>query len=176
MDKRVPGIAIAIASALFGLNVAGPARADDKAAQADRPPNASLASAASSRLDDSKSLDRLQQASQRLREAVQTMAQEPPGPRRNQAMEAAREALFDTQQAMVQLPPALRTGDVPGIDYTRSMDQLKIATQKLREAIQTMAQQPAGPRRNEAIEEAHEAIRESHQAMILLPSDARAVN
>ena len=37
------------------------------------------------------------------------MAQQPAGERRNQAAQQAREALLETQQAMVMLPPDLRT-------------------------------------------------------------------
>ena len=54
---------------------------------------------------------RLQQAAQKLRDAVQAMAQQPAGPQRNEAMKQANQALFDTQQAMVQLPPELRTSE-----------------------------------------------------------------
>lgn len=56
-----------------------------------------------------QAMERLFQSAQRLREAVQAMAQQPAGERRNQAMAQAREALQSTQQAMVQLPPELRT-------------------------------------------------------------------
>jgi len=59
--------------------------------------------------DYTQAMERLFQAAQRLREAIQAMAQQPPGERRNQAMAQAREALLGTQQAMVQLPPELRT-------------------------------------------------------------------
>lgn len=51
-----------------------------------------------------QAMQRLFQATQRLREAVQAMAQEPPGDGRNAAMKTAEEALLETQQAMVQLP------------------------------------------------------------------------
>ena len=60
-------------------------------------------------VDYTKSMERLFQAAQRLRESVQSMAQQPAGERRNQAMAQAREALLHTQQAMVSLPPNLRT-------------------------------------------------------------------
>jgi hypothetical protein len=56
-----------------------------------------------------ESFERLQQAAQKLRDSVQAMAQQPAGERRNQAAQAAREALLETQQAMVMLPPDLRT-------------------------------------------------------------------
>ena len=60
-------------------------------------------------VDYTRSMERLFQAAQRLRESVQSMAQQPAGERRNQAMAQAREALLHTQQAMVSLPPNLRT-------------------------------------------------------------------
>jgi hypothetical protein len=101
------------------------------------------------------------------------MGQQPAGSRRNEAMQAAREALLDTQQARVRLPLELRTGDGPGVDRSRAMERLQEATQDLREAIQAMAQQPAGERRNQAIREANEAILEAQQAMIALPPDLR---
>lgn len=50
----------------------------------------------------SRAMERLFQAAQRLREAVQAMAQQPPGEQRNRAMATAREALLETQQAMAQ--------------------------------------------------------------------------
>jgi hypothetical protein len=59
--------------------------------------------------DRTASMDWLLTAAQSLREAVQAMAQQPPSERRNRAMDRAREALLETQQAMVQLPADLRT-------------------------------------------------------------------
>jgi hypothetical protein len=52
--------------------------------------------------DYSRAMERLFQAAQRLREAVQALAQQPPGDQRNRAMAAAREALLETQTAMAQ--------------------------------------------------------------------------
>ena len=60
-------------------------------------------------VDYTKAMERLFQAAQRLRESAQSMAQQPAGERRNQAMAQAREALLHTQQAMVSLPANLRT-------------------------------------------------------------------
>jgi hypothetical protein len=59
--------------------------------------------------DYTQAMERLFQAAQRLRESIQAMAQQPSGERRDRAMAQAREALLGTQQAMVQLPPELRT-------------------------------------------------------------------
>ena len=120
-----------------------------------------------------KSMVRLQQAAQKLREAVQAMAQQPAGPRRAQAMDEAREALLETQRAMVELPPELRQGEGLEPNYTQSMARLQEAAQRLREAVQAMAQQPAGPRRNDAIREANQALFDTQQAMIELPPALR---
>jgi hypothetical protein len=56
-----------------------------------------------------ESFERLKQAAQKLRDSVQAMAEQPAGERRSRAAQAAREALLETQQAMVMLPPGLRT-------------------------------------------------------------------
>lgn len=123
------------------------------------------------------SMARLQQAAQKLRESVQAMAKQSPGPARNKAMEQARQALYDTQTAMLRLPPELRTGGNLKMDqqenYTRSMERLMQATEKLRESVQAMAQQPAGAARNKAMEEAREAILEANLAMVYLPPHLR---
>lgn len=74
-----------------------------------RPETTGRPAVPSTGIDYTKPMERLFQAAQRLREAVQGMAQQPAGERRNQAMAQAREALLHAQQAMVQLPPGLRT-------------------------------------------------------------------
>ena len=127
----------------------------------------------SSSPDYSKSMERLQQASQKLRDAIQAMAHEPAGERRNRAIGQVHEALFETQRAMIALPPELRVGSASAPDYSNSMERLKEAAQKLREATQQMAQQPAGERRNKAIDQARQALFDTHQAMIALPLDMR---
>ena len=121
------------------------------------------------------SMSRLQEAAQRLRESIQAMAQQPPGAGRDKAIDQAHQALYDTQSAMIQLPPELRSG--PGTpsqpNYSESMERLQQAAQKLREAVQAMAQQSAGERRNDAAREAREALLETQQAMVMLPPDLR---
>src|SRR5438477_11014779 len=52
-----------------------------------------------------KSMEELQKASEKLRDALAVLEREQPGPNRDQALKAARKALEDTQQAMAQLPP-----------------------------------------------------------------------
>lgn len=123
--------------------------------------------------DYSKSMERLQQAAQKLREAVQAMAQEPAGERRNRAIAQAQEGLLETHRAMMALPPELRVGSATSPDYTKSMERLQAAAQKLREAAQAMAQQPAGERRNQSIDQVRQALFDTQQAMIALPPDMR---
>ncbi|MGQ0752700.1 MAG: hypothetical protein ACT4PS_19435 [Betaproteobacteria bacterium] len=126
--------------------------------------------------NQTKSMERLKQAADRLRKSIQEMADQPAGPRRNDAIKAAHAALRDTQSAMIQLPPELRLSSADGgsgTGYTDSMARLKEAAQKLRESVQAMADQPAGPRRNEAMDQAREALLETQQAMINLPPELR---
>jgi hypothetical protein len=130
----------------------------------------------------SKSMLELRRAAQRLRETIQTLAQQPPGHRREQAMSDARHALYDTQQAMIRLPPELRvsgvvtstsrvTRDRPAQNqgFEDAMKELKLAADRLRESVQAMADQPAGPRRDEAIRKANEALLETQEAMAWVP-------
>jgi hypothetical protein len=59
--------------------------------------------------DYTKAMEKLQKAAQQLRESIQAMAQEPAGARRDDAIKQAQQALYDTTQSMVQLPPEMRT-------------------------------------------------------------------
>ena len=121
-----------------------------------------------------ESMVRLQQAAQKLRESIQAMAQQPAGERRNAAVREAHEALLETQVAMIELPPEVRmgtTGEQP--NYTQSMARLKEAAQRLRDAVQAMAQQPAGEGRNDAIRQANQALFDTQQAVVQLPAQLR---
>lgn len=93
-------------------------------------------------VDYTKSMERLFQAAQRLRESVQSMAQQPAGERRNQAMAQAREALLHTQQAMVSLPADLRTNQ-----------NYRDAEQRVGEAERALqGNQPDAPRAQGAVD------------------------
>jgi hypothetical protein len=137
--------------------------------------SAASSGATAASTDPSPSMARLQEAAQRLRDSIQAMAQQPPGEQRNQAIDEANRALFDAQRAMIQLPPELRGGPGSASDpnYTKSFERLKQAAQKLRESVQAMAQEPAGPRRDAAASAAREALIETQQAMVMLPPDLR---
>ncbi|HEX6321201.1 MAG TPA: hypothetical protein VFZ84_20230 [Burkholderiales bacterium] len=157
-------VAIAAVAALL---VAGGAAAQAPQGQA------GPASAGATAPNYGESMTRLQQAAQKLREAVQAMAQQPAGPRRNAAADEARQAILETQSAMIQLPPELRTSSGTGPNYTASMARLQEAAQRLREAVQAMAGQPAGPGRNQAMRQANQALFDTQQAMIELPPELR---
>jgi exonuclease VII small subunit len=167
---------LTLMSAAAMCGIAGSAMAQ---AQSPSQPGASAgtssAAGATAPTNYSQSMARLQQAAQKLREAVQAMAQQPPGPRRDAAAQQAREAIVETQGAMVALPPELRTGSNPGagVNYTASMARLQEAAQRLREAVQAMAQQPAGAGRNAAVLQANQALFDTQQAMLQLPPDLR---
>jgi sporulation protein YlmC with PRC-barrel domain len=60
-----------------------------------------------------ESLNRLMSAADDLRGSIQALAQLAPGGTRNDAMKKAREALKQTQAAMLQLPPELRLDSIP---------------------------------------------------------------
>ena len=109
----------------------------------------------------------LRESAQKLRESIQVLAHKPPGPERAVALEQARAALLRTQQAMVDLPPSDRAiGTVSSTaGYDASVRKLMQASDSLRNAIQEMATQPPGPRRNEAIRVANRALLDTQSAM-----------
>lgn len=112
-----------------------------------------------------QAMQQLQRSADRLRESIQTLAQQPQGPARDTAMDKAREALRETQQAMLALPPELRShGTVSAVDNA-SVDKLMQAADSLRFAIQEMATKPAGEARNRAIETANRALLDTQMAM-----------
>ena len=121
--------------------------------------------------EDTRSMERLKEAAQRLRETIQTLATAPVGEKRNEAMDTARHALLETQQAMIDLPPGLRTrsGPMSEAEYATAMDRLKEAAQRLRDSAHAMATQPAGQRRNEAINQVNAALLEVNEGMVELP-------
>lgn len=134
-----------------------------------------------------QSMQKLRQSAQHLRESIQAIASKPAGPQREQAIRNAHEALFDTQRAMVSLPPELRTkgsGKASGEDgsdrkasgeqgYETSMKQLDRASNKLWASIETMQQEASGERRDQAIQHAHQAVWDTYEAMLAMPSGKR---
>lgn len=118
-----------------------------------------------------QAMSQLTDAAQRLREAIQAIAQLPAGDARADAIRTAHRALFDTQQAMIDLPPELRrVDDTSGAQhYNSALTRLKRAAQSLRDSTHAIARQPAGDRRNEAIEQTTEALLGVNQAMMQLP-------
>lgn len=114
-----------------------------------------------------QSMQRLQQAADRLRQSIQALAEKPPGPDRERAISEAQDALMRTQQAMMALPPELRSsGTVSTAGYDASVRKLMASADSLRQSIQEMAQQPAGQGRDRAIRQAHRALWDTQAAMV----------
>lgn len=157
--KKKTTLAIAAGCAL-SVGAAVAQSTGDKAASSD-------GAVASRQAVPTQSMQRLQTAADRLRQSIQALAQKPPGPERERAIANAHDALLRTQQAMMALPPDMRSaGTVSTADYDQSVKQLTKSADSLRQAIQQMAQQPVGERRNQAIQQAHRALWETQAAMV----------
>lgn len=155
------------AAAVLALSSVSVTHAEQKGSARDR------AHVTSTSPNYSHSMQELMRAAQRLRESMQILAQQPQGTARDTALRASREALYETQQAMMQLPPHLRQaqGGAAARSDAEAMQHLQRATERLYSAVHAMANQPAGPRRNAAIREANEALFESEYAMLWLPGE-----
>ncbi|HWI14129.1 MAG TPA: hypothetical protein VNT02_07725 [Burkholderiales bacterium] len=164
MKATVMGGAVMLA--LGATFAAGAQQSDTQGVTATSPHSVSTTTA-----EQTKAMERLTEAAQRLRETIQALAKAPVGPQRDGAMESARQALRETQQAMIDLPPELRARSVPmsEAEYARAMDRLQDAAQRLRDSAHAMATQLGGQRRNEAIDRVNTALREVNQAMVQLP-------
>lgn len=62
------------------------------------------------------------------------------------------------------------------VDYKKEMGSLLEAAQKLRESIQHLARQKAGPERDAAIQAAKDALLSTQRAMLQLPPELRVSN
>ena len=167
-------IGYAVAAAIVGLGATSTA-----AAQSASGPRAGAAAVAPAPTY-SESMQHLQAAAQRLRESIQKLSQHAPGAERDSALRLARKALWDAQDAMIQLPPELRqaaasSGGVSP-DYAASMNKLKRASDRLYDAIHAMAAQPAGDRRNAAVRQATLALNEAEHAIVALPNAVGATS
>jgi phage baseplate assembly protein W len=119
---------------------------------------------------------KLMDAAQHLRQSIHAMASKPAGPERDAAIAQANRALRATQRAMGDLPPDLRaTGTVDTTGYDASVKRLMAAADTLRDSIHSMATEPAGPRRNQAIRDADRALLDTQVAMATA-YDATAFN
>lgn len=157
------------AALMFGSALAQPA-----GTQNDSPPRPVQTRAIGSQTQYSDTMRRLLRAAQELRDASQAMAQEPPGPKRNEAMRAADQALHETQAAMLAMSPAMRRGDVPGPGYAKARTRLQQASENLRQTLQDLEDRSSGPPGDRAIDRTDEALFEAQQAMADLPlADSR---
>lgn len=113
-------------------------------------------------------MDKLAASAQRLRDAIQLMADKPAGPERDTAIAQAQAALRETRLAMAELPPAPAAGGPAARNtagYDTSVRALMAAADALRASIHTIAREPAGPGRNRAIREANRALLKTQVAM-----------
>jgi hypothetical protein len=170
MKSKTTAACAMIAALGMAVPVAAQTQAGSAAASSGKGPSTNTGVVNAERAD-SQSMTRLSEAAQRLRETIQALANAPAGPQRNAAIATARQALLDTQQAMIDLPPDLRTANVQlnDAEYAKAMDKLKEAAQRLRDSTHAMATQPAGERRNAAIGQVNKALLEVNQAMVQLP-------
>jgi hypothetical protein len=117
-----------------------------------------------------QSMSNLERASQRLREAIQVMAQQAPGPDRDNAVKAANKALVDAQEAMAEYgPPAPKTLPPRSVsspaNYSEAVTKLRTASDRLYDAVHGMAKAPAGHNRNDAIANVNRALLATQDAM-----------
>ena len=145
-----------------GARGASPAHA----ASAAGPQTKTAAAAAANAAADPRAMEALQTAAQRLRDAIQTLAQAPAGEQRNAAIRQANRTLLDVHGAMMALPPEVQSAPSNEAHYKQAMDRLQGAAQRLRDAAQALAQQPASPQRTEAVRTINKALLETQQTMI----------
>lgn len=129
-------------------------------------------------VDYARSLEALLEAAKELRESIQHMAQQEPGAMRAAAIDAAYEALVQTQRAMLKLPPDWRIEDVKVRDakeWPKAMARLDAAARSLQNSIAAISKQPDGKERSEAIGSVRRALAETQQAMLAVP-DAGATS
>lgn len=115
---------------------------------------------------DPRAMRDLQDAADHLRESIRALSQKS-GAERQAALQTAHLALMRTESAMHALPGRLRTADGGSADeqYSRSVRQLMMAADALRNSVQNLADQPASQGRNQAIAVADKALLDTQAAM-----------
>ncbi|TFZ04276.1 hypothetical protein [Ramlibacter rhizophilus] len=118
----------------------------------------------------SKTVENLQNATNRLHESIKAMENKGEGKQRHEAITRAQKALIDTQQAMLALPDEMRQSPaftMSTTEYNESVKKLMQAAESLRKSVQAMAQMPAGEARNKAIQQVNQALVDTQAAMVL---------
>lgn len=158
-----------ILAATLGMTAAwAGAQAPANPADAQRGVPLGAGTVVSAQPDPTEAMQKLSQAAQRLRESIQALAQKPAGSERDRGIMQAQEALLETQRAMLQLPPEMRSqGAASTATYDESVQKMVKASEALRASIEAMNKAPAGEGRNQAIRQANEALLETHAAMAL---------
>ena len=162
---------VIIASFLWALSLAPLALGQTTSAN---PPvqNATDAAATSSTDPDAKPVEDLLLATQRLRDAISDMLNEPAGPKRTELIRAGDRALAEAEDAMLSLPPELLLAEVNENSYKQSVDHLQKATQNLQEAAQALANNPNAKQRSETIKKIKTALQETQRLMQAIPRGA----
>jgi hypothetical protein len=118
-------------------------------------------------------MENLNSAVRELREATVLMLnQKAPGPKRAEAVEAAQDALMQTQEAILQLPPDMRIADTKireAKDWPLVMKRLTQATNDLQDAAKTLSQKATGEEHDKAVATMRKALRTAQEAMADLP-------
>jgi hypothetical protein len=113
-----------------------------------------------------EAMQRLVQASDRLRDAITAMAQAPADQANRAAARDARQALLDTQLALMALPDDAATTTPAAGTSGDSLKQLQAAAERLRGTIQALADRPEGAERNQAMAKASQALLDTQQALL----------
>ena len=117
--RSLSAVAAACTLALSGASVAAPTASTTAATDA---PNV-----LTDQPNRTPAMEQLLQSADRLRQSIQALAQQSPGPHRDAAIESARQALNETQRAMIDLPPELRAyeGSLDWVEYGQAMERLR---------------------------------------------------
>jgi hypothetical protein len=103
-------------------------------------------------------MQKLQSSADHLRQSIQALAQKPPGLERDHAIAKAKEALLETQQAMIALPADARGAGAGTGSYDTSVAELIRSADNLDAAIGAMASETPGAARDRAVQQASQAL------------------
>lgn len=163
-------LAFALAGPYSLANAQAPAQKEAAVGTSGTTDTSSLSSrSGASRSDtalDDKAIQNLLAAAQSLRESIQNLALMPAGEKRTEAIREGNEALVKVQSAMAALPPSLLTANANESNYRKSLDKMKVASDRLYAAADALANQPPGKARNEAIKKVNQALLQTNEAML----------
>lgn len=115
---------------------------------------------------DDQAIQNLRAAAQNLRESIQNLARMPAGEKRTEAIKEGNEALIKVQSAIAALPPELLTADANESSYKKSLEKMKLASDRLYSAAEALANQPPGKARSDAVKKVNSALLQTNEAML----------